>query len=238
MNFYQFHVGDYVKHTSHLTAEEDLAYRRLLDLYYDTEAPIPNDIPRVARRIRVGCDAVQNVLSEFFTLTPEGFRNHRADQEIIRYYAFLARQKANGIKGGRPKKPTANPTVTQPEPKKTLTNTQYPITIEEKEKVKKEKTICPTDVQPDTWDGFLAARKLAKAVVTERVLKSIRVEAMKAGWTMDAALAEIAARGWRGFKAEWVAPKDEQKTAQNRNKAVLGALTRGMVGGGDAKLID
>lgn len=239
MNFYQFHIGDYLKHTSHLTAEEDLAYRRLLDLYYDTEGPIPNDIPRVSRRIRVGSESVSNVLLEFFELTSEGYRNRRADAEIAKYYSFLARQKANGIKGGRPKKPTGNPSLTQTEPKKTLTNTQYPITKEEKEKVKKEKVERPGDVQPDTWETFLQARKLAKGVVTERVLKSIRLEADKAGWTMEAALAEIAARGWRGFKAEWVGANQAKKTAGERNKEVLGGLTRGLVGGGrDVKLID
>jgi uncharacterized protein YdaU (DUF1376 family) len=61
------------------------------------------------------------VLDEFFQLTDEGYRNKRADAEIVAYHAFLQKQKANGIKGGRPKtKPTDNPTVSQHEPKITL----------------------------------------------------------------------------------------------------------------------
>ncbi|NDC25981.1 MAG: DUF1376 domain-containing protein, partial [Proteobacteria bacterium] len=34
MHYYPFHVGDYQAHTAHLTNTEDLAYRRMLDLYY------------------------------------------------------------------------------------------------------------------------------------------------------------------------------------------------------------
>ena len=236
MNFYQFHVGDYVKHTSHLTADEDLAYRRLLDMYYDTEGAIPNDIPRVSRRIRMGIEVTKNVLDEFFELTDEGYKNRRADAEIAKYYQFLARQKANGIKGGRPKKPTGNPRATQVEPKKTLTNTQYPITIEEKEKVKKEKLVCPDGVQPETWESFVQARKAKKAVVTPTVVKRIAQEAQKAGWSLENALAECVARGWQGFKAEWVADK-QQKNVGERNRDTMAGLTRGLIGGGhDVKL--
>ena len=34
MNYYPFHLGDYAARTAHLEPMEDLAYRRLLDLYY------------------------------------------------------------------------------------------------------------------------------------------------------------------------------------------------------------
>ena len=40
MNYYPFHIGDYASHTRHLTLMEDLAYRRLLDLYYLHERPL------------------------------------------------------------------------------------------------------------------------------------------------------------------------------------------------------
>jgi uncharacterized protein YdaU (DUF1376 family) len=132
MNYYNFHIGDYISHTIHLSAEEDLAYRRLLDMYYDTESPIPNNIPLVSRKLRISAEVVKTVLDEFFELTDEGFKNFRASNEIAEYHKFIEKQKTNGSKGGRPKKshrkPTANPTQTQNNPnQEPTTNNQEPI---------------------------------------------------------------------------------------------------------------
>ena len=127
MHYYNFNIGDYMKHTLHLTPEEDLAYRRLLDMYYDTESAIPNNIPLVSRRLRMDSVVVESVLNEFFELTEEGYKNYRADGEIADYHKFLEKQKANGRLGGRPKKgkkPIGNPAITQAEPKISLNNKQ------------------------------------------------------------------------------------------------------------------
>jgi uncharacterized protein YdaU (DUF1376 family) len=135
MNYYNFHIGDYISHTIHLSVEEDLAYRRLLDMYYDTELPIPTNIPLVSRKLRINAEVVETVLYEFFELTEEGFKNFRADNEIAEYQRFIEKQKANGRKGGRPKKsqrkPTANPTESQKKPnQEPLTINQEPINTE------------------------------------------------------------------------------------------------------------
>lgn len=86
MNFYPFHIGDYARRTRHLTWDEDLAYRRLLDLYYTTEAPLPREVAKVCRLVVATTkrqrQAVQAVLDEFFEMTPEGWVNRRADEEI------------------------------------------------------------------------------------------------------------------------------------------------------------
>lgn len=86
MNYYPFHVGDYMTHTAHLSPLEDLAYRRLLDLYYISETCLPPDAAACARKIRMrdSLAEVQQVLSEFFTETPEGWRSQRCDEEIER----------------------------------------------------------------------------------------------------------------------------------------------------------
>ena len=77
----------------------------------------------------------------------------------------------------------------------------------DKEKEKETKVKAPEGVSPEVWDSFVKQRKTSRAVINESVLKTIAVEAQKAKWTMEQALAECAARGWRGFKAEWVLPK-------------------------------
>lgn len=63
----------------------------------------------------------------------------------------------------------------------------------------------PDDVTEQTWADFLAHRKAQRAPVSATAIDGIRREAGKASWTLEAALAECVARGWRGFKAEWVA---------------------------------
>lgn len=88
MNFYQHHIGDYSKDTVHLSMLEDSAYRRMLDVYYGTEKPLPKaqqSIYRLVRaRTRAEQLAVDVVLGEFFTEGPDGWHNKRADEEIAK----------------------------------------------------------------------------------------------------------------------------------------------------------
>ena len=50
VNYYPFNLGDYAAHTGHLEPMEDLAYRRLLDVYYMREEALPSDIQYTAKR--------------------------------------------------------------------------------------------------------------------------------------------------------------------------------------------
>ena len=88
MNFYPFHIGDYASATAHLSILEDGVYRRLLDVYYTREAPIPADPRQACRLVRAQSKderrAVEDVLREFFTETPDGWRHDRCDIEIAR----------------------------------------------------------------------------------------------------------------------------------------------------------
>ena len=77
---------------------------------------------------------------------------------------------------------------------------------------------CPLGVNPDTWSDFLKHRKNRKAVVTESAIKGIEREARKAGWSLDKALIECCARGWVGFKAEWVNKDQGNKTQHQINQ--------------------
>lgn len=47
MNYFPFHIGDYLSATRHLSWEEDLAYRRVLDTYYTNEKPLPAEVKQV-----------------------------------------------------------------------------------------------------------------------------------------------------------------------------------------------
>ena len=113
MIWYKFHLGDYITHTLHLSDAEDLAYRRLLDLYYMSEKPIPLDTESVARKIRLDLDITESVLREFFEHTENGYRNYRCDAEIAKYQHQVENNRQLGKRGGRPKK-TESETESKP----------------------------------------------------------------------------------------------------------------------------
>ena len=115
MNFYPFHVGDYLLRTAHLEPLEDLAYRRLLDLYYVNEQPIGGTPAEVARiiRLRSAVAEVESVLREFFTETASGWQHSHCDEVIQQYQAKARVAAENGKRGGRP--PKAKQPETKPE---------------------------------------------------------------------------------------------------------------------------
>lgn len=89
MHYYQFSIGDYTSETAYLDELEDLAYRRMLDLYYSKESPLPNDLEEIAKKIRMQtqCERIAGVLQEFFVLEDDGlWHNERADVEIFKFH--------------------------------------------------------------------------------------------------------------------------------------------------------
>lgn len=98
MNYYEHHIGDFLKKTAHLTAVEDGIYRRLLDRYYTTEVALPTDLReccKLARAVSKGeRDAVKDVLKEFFVLQEDGHHQTRADEEIAKYAAKRPEREA------------------------------------------------------------------------------------------------------------------------------------------------
>jgi uncharacterized protein YdaU (DUF1376 family) len=223
MNFYPFHIGDYISHTSHLSDAEDLAYRRLIDLYYQTEAPFPHELAMLARKVKSNSETVDLLLNEFFEFIDNQWHNTRADREIAKYHAM----QDGGRKGAaiRWSKGSDSPPNAKPMP----TKNQEPLTKNHINTIP-----APVGVSLEVWNDFVLQRKKSKAVISENVIKTIAKEAAKANWSLEQALAECAARGWRGFKAEWV--KDKQTQSERGNAVMLG-LTRGLVGGGNNGLL-
>ena len=221
MHYFQFEIKEWVSNTAHLSLEEEAIYLRLVNFYYDSEKPIPSDIEMISRKLRIAnIQMTYAILHEFFTECESGFVHDRCNLEIAKYHA-KSEQASRAGKASAEKRFNSRSTAVQP-----IIN-QESLIINHKS----NKTIqTPEGVSIEVWNDFVSQRKKARAVISENVINSINKEAQKAGWTLEQALAECAARGWRGFKADWV--KDKQ-TAANRNSTVLSGLTRGLIGGGN-----
>ena len=193
MHFYQFHIGDYISHTHHLSLMEDLAFRRLLDFYYLHESPIKQR--DIARQIgmREFEQEVLTVLNEFFVSTENGFIHPRADAEIAKFRKF----SEDGKRGAamRWQKGVDSPPIATP----IATNNHKPIT--------NNHIHTPDGVDNLVWQDFLQIRKKRRAPITDRVVEGLAKEAKTAGVSLNDALKECVLRGWQSFKADWVAPK-------------------------------
>lgn len=154
MHYYQFNIGDYSSHTSRLNLYEDLAYRRLLDLYYLNERPFNGCSTDVAREIGMldSLGDVEYVLNKFFTEKNNEWHNKRCDREIKVYQAKQKTAKKAGVASGiaRKKKGTTverplNGKGTDVEP-----NINHkPLTIKQEPKIK---TRASPFVKPDISD--------------------------------------------------------------------------------------
>jgi uncharacterized protein YdaU (DUF1376 family) len=234
MHYYQFNISDYRSATVHLSNDEDLAYRRLLDMYYDSENKIPLDTQWVARRLRLDTKTVETVLSDMFVRHEDGWFNARCQDVIQQYHAMAEKNRANGRLGGRKKNPTANPMGNDSQPIVKATINQELETINHK--LKKDKSTgvdCPPDVEQQIWDDWKQLRKAKKAPVTETVVNSARKEATKANMAFQDFLSVWCARGSQGLQADWLKPDERNlsKTGQ-MNQRVISGLTRGLIGGG------
>ena len=146
MHYYNFHIGDYKSHTSHLSVIEDIAYRRLLDFYYLHEKPIKQH--DIARQIgmREHEQDVLTILDEFFLSSPQGFVHPRADKEIARFKEF-----AEAGKRGAAKRWGANGEANSPpNPTPIATNNHKPITNNHKPDI----SISPPSGEPEEKTGL------------------------------------------------------------------------------------
>ena len=211
MHYYQHNIGDYRKDTSHLTLLEHGIYRQLLDTYYLDEEPLSNDLAKLMRSHSVrNADeqqALQNVLTDFFELTENGYFHKRCDDGIAQFHGKSAKARAsanvrwaNELKASKPLKVKLNanvlPTHSESNANGMLTNNQEPIT--------NINTITPEGVSKEVFNDFVKLRKGLKAPVTETAIKGLAREGQKANMSLEQVMVLCCQNGWRGFKAEWM----------------------------------
>lgn len=108
INYYEHHIGDFLKDTLSLSLAQEGAYRRLIDVAYSQERPLPLDVEECYRLARATSkpdkEAVRMVLGRYFTKCPDGYRQKRIDKEIEKAQDRINAARENGKAGGRPKK--------------------------------------------------------------------------------------------------------------------------------------
>ena len=168
MNYYQHHIGDFNHATRHLTRIERSIYRDLIELYYDTERPLPADQDRLARLVLARDDderaALVVVLDEYFTLDGDTYTHARCDAEIEKVYQKSDKARESARKRWE-RKANANPetpavvetdsdscaggmrTQCERNADGMLPNTQYPIPNTQLDKGQKRKRFVPPTLE-------------------------------------------------------------------------------------------
>lgn len=234
LNYYEHHLGDYLRDTAHLSMVEDGAYRRLLDTYYVKEQPIPAELRDACRLVRAASkperDAVATVLREFFEATPEGWRHKRCDAEIARYQDKQAKARRSAEARWNASKPQCDgnanaSTNAHADDMRTHSEgnaLQSPVTRHQTPDTKEGTARKRADPPPDrpesvaerTWADWLALRKDKRAKVSETVLAEATAQAEQAGVSLDKFLRSWVGSGWQGYTAkqyrerEGVAPRN------------------------------
>ncbi len=199
MNYYEKHIGDYLKNTAHLSLLEHGIYSRLLDVYYTRESAIPAD--QAARLVGARSDderaALDAVLAEFFQLVDGAWVQDRCEEVIARYREKQGKASASAnARWGKAKavqpECEGNANAMRPQSEGNAPNSQSPVTNKR-----------TTPLPPKGGDGFdrfwqAYPRKTGKdaalrawdkrkpdADLAARILAAVQAQCAWPQWTKD-----------------------------------------------------
>lgn len=156
--------------------------------------------PSVATICRKTSKSERTVQSALKWLKDEGFYRLDGYHDKTPLYRLDPRKICTPAEIAPPQKLQNTPAKSAPKPLRTT-------------KVDKAKALptkrastpaMPEGVELNVWNDFLELRKAKRAPLSNTALAAIEREAALAGWSLNDALAESAARGWQSFKADWV----------------------------------
>ena len=180
------------------------AYTLLLDSCYDRERFPTRDeaIDWTWASSQEEIAAVEFVLSKFFSLQDGVYVQDRVADELFAYQAKAEKNKQ--IASERESNRRKNKTERAQNVHETSPN-QEPETKRKNTKVFSIEVML--EIGPELAMEFIRHRKAVKAPLSAIAWEQFVKEAGKAGWPVEDAVRECIGRGWRSFKAEWVASK-------------------------------
>lgn len=110
------YIGDYLADTTHLTRELHGSYLLLLFALWRSGGKLPDDdrlLAAAAKATPREWRDDRKVLEPFFIVGNGMWRHKRVEEELGRALSFIDKQRKNGGRGGRPKKPRETQTQTQ-----------------------------------------------------------------------------------------------------------------------------
>ena len=232
MHYYQFNIGDYARRTRYLTNNQDLAYRRMLDIYYLSEAPFKSTAQEIANDIGMENNTpdIELVLKKFFP----GGKNKHADEELSKYIQRAENSRENGKLGGRPKtqgKPSGIPDKTHRQPDDNLN--QEPRTKNHKDIKTCQKPngllTHSTDVL-NLWNEYASTHSLPqKRAAPDNLRSQINTISKKQKWNLkdwDTFLNILSESDFlMGKSSNWKMNMDWLAKPSNFSKAISGNYT-------------
>lgn len=107
VKYFELSIASYQGKTAHLSLAEHGAYTLMMMVFYSSEKPLPADRRVLYRLLRAESPAerkaIDTVAKEFWSEKEGKLTNPRCDETLSRYLEWVAKQKANGKLGGRPK---------------------------------------------------------------------------------------------------------------------------------------
>jgi len=233
LNYYKRHIGDYAKKAGRLSMLQHGSYTLLIDACYDRE-----QFPTLSEAIdwtwassTAEIEAVEFVLSKFFTLVDDRYVQKRIAEEVARFHETsdtnqrIAKQREANRNEALTKR--ARSVNEAPPNHKPLTINQEPE--EKREKPRKRSTTAdiakPADVDQQTWTDWMTLRKAKRAPVTQTTVDGARDEAAKAGMPLEAFLMIWCRRGSQGLEADWLKPS-EKPDAMTANSQTMSFAER------------
>ncbi len=183
MNYYQHHIGDFIRDTARLSNDQCMAYLRLIWMYYETEQPLENDADALAFRIGANASDVHQILRHFF-FEHEGMWHHaRCDKEILTFREKSEKAKksadarwknADAMRTHSERNANATVFDANQEPITNMSTTDVvdmaPPSPEPKPKEKKRKSKMPDDFEPnETGIRYAAERHVSVAEEIQRM---------------------------------------------------------------------